>query len=103
MFLFHETCPVVLCLIEMSMNDVVFLLELLPLHYLIHSHAFSHTIGIYVHLRQLNTRISTICNFRFNTKELRILPAYCVCVWYDSGNKEQLFYDKVLMAWRLFL
>jgi hypothetical protein len=92
MFLFNETCPVVLCLIEMCMNYVVFLSELLPLHYLIHSHAFSHTIARYVHLCQLN--INTICNFRFNKKELRILPADCVCVWYDSGNKEQLFYDK---------
>jgi len=37
MFLFHETCPHVLCLIEMShMNDVAFPSELLPLHFLLH-------------------------------------------------------------------
>jgi hypothetical protein len=75
------------------MNDVVFPSELLPLHFLLH---FLSSLAIYVHLCRLN--ITTICNFRLNTKELRILPANRVCVWYDSLNKQHVFSDKALTA-----
>jgi hypothetical protein len=76
MFLFHETCPTVLCLIKMSsMKDVVFLSELLPLHFLLH---ISSSLARYVHICRLNMK--SVYNFRKYKRTSHFTCRLCLCL-----------------------